>query len=271
MAITSLNSLISGMSPFPYTFIKGTGSVTTEGAGTFHSYFRIPGTPVSGNNITPFNAGTEYICTTNTTGSIPIPSPSNDLYLARISAMSTTACSVILYDRLWHCSGFATDTATAQQVTTPQNITRDAYGTESGYGVEIWGEVYIPPGATAGTWQVNYTNETGASGRLATYSHPANAETLGQMFPFFLQTGDLGVRTISGVILNNTAAAGNVGITLLRRIATVNIPLVNFGVNLDAFQCGLPQIFPNSCLAFMKLCTTNPQTYILGSITFASG
>lgn len=270
MAITNLDQLISGFGP-PYNFIKV--GATTEGAGTFHSAWRLQGSPTSGAVPPTYSGGSGYIPDNNTTGAISYTYPSvGSLYLARFACGNTVVSNIFLYDRLWHCGGLSMATTGLQTVISGGLIpARDMNGTSSGIGVEIWGEIYSAGGATAATWSVTYTNENGVTGRRATYAHPNNAETLGQMFPFMLTTGDKGVQSIQSVTTSNTATAGNLGITLVRRIASIpTVVIGQFGVQ-DAISLGLPQIYSGSCLAFMYLCSTTTVGTALGSLNFASG
>ena len=252
MAITSLDQYLANLSA-PVDVFKA--SATAEGAGTFHSLFLVAGRPGAGATPPAFSAGSGYVPTKATQGAIPYTNPaSGNRYLARLYGSCASAGMFILYDRLWACSGFGTVVTTAQNVTTPGALTRpDA----NGENVEIWGEVYSAPGATGATWTVSYTNQAGVSGRTATYTHPANAESVGQMFPFTLQAGDTGVRSVESFTASvSSGTAGNIGITLLRRLAPLPIPAANAPATMyDGFALGLPQIYTDACLALMVMCS----------------
>lgn len=253
MAITSLDQLVANLPGQHRHILKS--SVTTEGAGTWHSLFLVAGQPAAGATPPAFSAGSGYVPTSATAGAIPFTNPPGGTasFLAKLAATLSVAGTVILYDRLWHCSGFNTTTLTAQTVTTPGSLTRpDANGTD----VELWGEIYTAPGATGATWTVSYTNQDGTAGRTATYTHPANAETVGQMVPFKLQSGDTGVRSVQSLTCSaSSGTAGNLGLTLLRRLAEIPIDVASGGKALDAFALGLPQVYDSACLCFMLLCS----------------
>lgn len=271
MSITTEDGIFAGMLA-PRGIQKA--SSTSEGAGTWHSLWKLAGYPVAGANPPASTAGSGYVPTNSTTGAIPFTNPvSGNTYVARLALAGSTVGTVILYDRLWACSGFNTTLTTAQNITTPGTITaRDLNGATNGDGVELWGEIYTAPGATTATWTVSYTNQAGTSGRSATYTHPANAESVGQMFPFALAAGDTGVRSVASLTCSaSSGTAGDVGITLVRRIAEIPIMLANVAGMMDALALGLPRVYDNSCLAFMVLCSTTNTGLVQGSIGLTQG
>lgn len=271
MALTTLDGLVAGAIP-PAPIYKA--SQTAEGAGTFHSLFLAAGIPGAGSAPPAYTAGSGYMCSRTTQGAIPFANPgSGETRLVKMAMAGATVGTVILYDRLWTCSGFNTTTTTAQSITTPGTIpSRDANGAANGDGVEIWGEIYTAPGATGATWTVTYTNQAGTGSRTATYTHPANAESVGQMVQFTLQAGDTGVRSVQSLTCSvSSGTAGSLGLTLLRRIATCPMMLVNVGTVLDAMALGAPKIHDDSCLALMVMCSGTSTGIINGEIAWAQG
>lgn len=262
--------LINGFSP-PINFIKQ--ALTSEGAGTYHSTWRASGNPGTG-MLPPNFSGLEgdYVCYNTTTGAMYLNGITGFSQLARFGCGNSVAGNVILYDRLKHIGGFSMNTTNLQTVGGSDPMPpRDAFGSTSGIGCEIWGEIFAAGGATAATWQVIYTNSEGVTGQTGLYAHPNNAESVGQMFPFVLANGDRGVRSISGVRTSATATPGNLGIVILRRIAENASPNAGFGTYQDAISLGLPPIYPSSCLSLMHLCTTTTAGQIVGAITLATG
>lgn len=272
MAISSLDALLAGMLPSE-GFVKAQAS--SEGAGTFHSLFLVTGRPGAGVTPPAYTAGSGYTCSRTTQGAIPFTNPGGGAYsyLAKAAAAASTIGMLIVYDRLWACSGLNTTTLTAQNVTTPGSLpARDANGSSSGAGVELWLEVYAAPGATAATWTISYTNQDGTAGRTATYAHPANAESIGQLIPVSLQAGDTGVRSVESLTCSvSSGTAGNVGITLLRRLAEIPMIVANVGTVLDPTGLGLPRLYDDTCLALMVQCSTTNTGTVLGSLTVAQG
>lgn len=266
MAITTLDGIVAGLLP-PFQFVKS--SVTTEGAGTWQSLWKVAGLPGSGSNPPAFTAGSGYVPDDSTAGAFPFANPvSGNNYLARFGAAGSVAGTLIIYDRLWACSGLLTNTVSAQTITTPGNP-----GRVTDYkGVELWGEVYTAPGATGATWTVSYTDQDNNSGATATYTHPANAETVGQMFPFTLAAGDNGVRSVASFTCSvSSGTAGDIGLTLLRRVAELPLTVPNVAAVLDAVAAGFPVLPNDACLALMVQCTAATSGLILGSFNMAQG
>jgi hypothetical protein len=244
-------------------------SATAEGAATWQSLWKVAGVPIAGSNPPLFSAGSGYSPTDATAGAYPYTNPAGGVQkrLLQLVLSGATVGTVILYDRLWTCSGFGTVVTTAQNVTTPGTIpSRDANGAALGAGVELWGEVYTAPGATGATWTVSYTDQDNNAAQSATYTHPANAETVGQMFPFNLATGDTGVRAVASFTASvSSGTAGDIGLTLLRRVAEIPIPLTNVVQVLDFAQLGFPRVYDDSCLALMVRCTATNTGILHGS------
>lgn len=241
---------------------------TAEGANTVHSLWKAAGQPAAGANPPAFSAGSGYVPTDATTGAFVFTNPATGkTYLVRAGMRTSTLASVILYDRVWACSGFGTVVTTAQNVTTPGSLTRpDVNGT----GCEIWGEVYTAPGATGATWTVTYTNQAGTGSRTSTYTHPANAESVGQMFNFPLQSGDTGVQSIQSFQCSvSSGTAGDIGLTIVYPIVEIGIATLNVMAGLDFAALGMPEIKNDACLALMVACTTTNTGVVAGE--FALG
>jgi hypothetical protein len=260
----SLAALLAGLTP-RFNFAKV--SQAAEGAGAFHSLWKAAGNPPAGANPPAFGSGAGYVPTNATPGSFPLPNAGGglDSYLARFGAGGSVAGSLILYDRLWACSGLSANVNTLQSIVTPGDA--GAGRIASFAQVELWGEVYGAPGATAGTWTVGYTNQADTAGRSATYAHPANAETVGQMFPFVLATGDRGVKSVQSLQLSAASGSpGDIGLTLLRRVAELPLTVPNVAYIQDALETALPEIVDDACLALMVMCSTTTTGYITGSV-----
>jgi len=245
-------------------------SQTTEGAATFHSMWKVAGWPIAGASPPAFSAGSGYVPTAATAGAVPYTNPASPslAYLAGVIGLkSSVVGSVEIYDRLWACSGFNTTTLTAQAVTTPGALPsgRDP---NSGADVEPWVEIYTAPGATGATWTLTGVDAAGNTGRTWTYTHPANAETVGQMAPFVPGTASTpGIRQVTSLTCSvSSGTAGDVGVTLLRRLSSVGLGLANVGVTLDAFGTGLQRIFDDSCLSIMVLCSATTSGNIQGGL-----
>lgn len=248
-------------------------SQTAEGAGAWHSLWKAVGQPPAGANPPLFSAGSGYVPTNATTGALPMVNASagNTLRALFATLNSSTAGTLILADRVWACSGFGTVITTSQAVTTPGTVTRDGDGAALGVGCEVWGEVYTAPGATAATWTVGGIDSAGTTGRTWTYAHPANAESVGQMYPFFpggATPGAMHVRQVNSFIASATSGtAGDVGITVIRRLAQIPLASANLATVLDAITLAMPRLYDASCPFLMVQCSSTNTGLVLGNLT----
>lgn len=251
-------------------------SATSEGAGTWHSLWKLAGYPAAGANPPLFSDGSGYTPTSATTGALPFTNSAgaNILHLLQAALGSTTIGTLILYDRLWACSGFGTVVTTAQNVTTPGSLpaSRDVNG---GLDVEAWGEVYTAPGATGATWTLTGVDSNATAGRTWTYTHPANAETVGQMFPFFPGGGAPGLmgmdQLTSFTASVSSGTAGNIGVTLLRRLASIPLDTANRAEVYDAIRLAFPPIEDGACIGMMIQCSATNTGTLLGHAVLGEG
>jgi hypothetical protein len=133
-------------------------------------------------------------------------------------------------------------------VTTPGNL--PARITDAGVGCEIWVEQFVAAGAASGTLTVNYKNpaDGAEAGVIPTV---VSAPVIGQMQPVPLAVGATGVRSIVSAVNSATWTSGSWGLTILKRIAEIEIPLAGIGKTLDWAALGLPLIPADACLALI--------------------
>lgn len=277
MAIT-MDTLVASLASKPKLDFSKQG-IATEGIGTWSSLWKCTGVPAAGATAQTLAASVGlHICTRATTGSIQgwtNAAGGNANYLAQMDGMATAVGTLILVDRLWAVSGVNTTTITAQAVTNASDIpARDDNGAALGVGVEPWLEVYSAPGATGTTWTLIGTDEAGTATRTWTYTHPANAETIGQMAPFYPGGGSPGLmgmrRLISFTCTATSGTAGDVGVTLLRRLATLQLPLANVGQLSDFAATAMERIYDDSSLMLMWLNgAATPMPPIMGGLKIA--
>ena len=270
MAITE-STLLAGARP-AYDLYKA--SATAEGAGTWHSLWKTAGLPAAGATPPAYTAGSGYIPTRATTGALGQANAGsgNELRAIALDASAATAGKLIVYDRLWACSGLATNTTSTQTVTTPGSLTagRLRDGSADYSDLEIWLEVYTAPGATGATWTVTYVDGAGGGSKTATYTHPANAESVGQMMPVIPVTAGspaAGVQSITSFACSvSSGTAGDIGITIVRRLAALEAPLVNVGNFKGALDLSLARVCDDACLAMMVQCSTTNTGIWSGSL-----
>lgn len=263
MAIQSLDQLLSASPGYRLPFMKTTA--TSQAAGRYHSLRQVAGQPGAGNNPP---TGNGEIPVMSTAGGITFPAPSgtNVNYLAQAVIAGSVQGTLMLYDRLWHNSGL-NGTTTAAQTWTQAALTRYS----DGLGVEMWMEIYTALGATSVTATTTYTNNNNVSDRLATTTIPAST-VAGQMIPFALAAGDMGVRSTTQVLLSvSTGAVGNFGMVLLKRIADIPLNATNVAAVMDTFTIGMPDVNTNAHLCAALLCSGTSTGIIHGTIQIVQG
>jgi hypothetical protein len=260
MSFATFDDLISGLCASTAQNISTYKvSQTAEGAGTYHSLWAASGNyPSAGTTPAAYGSAPspDWRSTNATVGAIPFTNPggSAESRLAAFGAVGTTVGRLILYDRLWACSGFSGTVTSAQTIYNASSYPVNR-GAANGLGVEAWIEFYGAVGATTTTFTLSFRNTADAT-VSATYTHPANAESVGQIVPMIFPSGCTGVRyPISMTVGVTTTGAGNFGVTLLRRIAEVPLSIVNIGEMYDFAKLGFPKIETNACLALMVLCS----------------
>lgn len=257
MAITTLDGIIAGMRP-PEDFLKV--GATMEAAGVHHSYFYTSGRPGAAVAPSPGMAGAAL---TTYSGQIPFVNPgSGNSYLARLAASASSACALLLVDRLWHNSGIAVTTTTAQTINSVAWPARDRDASTNGENVLVGIEVSTATtnaGAVTNT-TMSYTNQAGTATRTGTIgSFPATA-VAGTFVPFQLNAGDTGVRSIQTITLGTSYGGGTIHLVAYRILARLELPVANTGNAQDAVACGFPRLYDN----------TVPQLLILPSVTTAT-
>lgn len=181
-----------------------------------------PGTPgLNGRNTD----GT----TTTDAGCFPITNPAaGNNYLTRFACGATLAELVMLFDVLWVNSGIVVTTTTAQAIASGTLPARDINGSTNGEGLMI-GLLTTTANTNAAAIAnstVNYTNSDGTAGRTATLAALVGAQipatpAIGTIVWFLLQAGDKGVRSIEGITLGTSLAAGAVSLLIARPLALV--------------------------------------------------
>ena len=253
-------------------------SATSEGAATFHSLWKVTTVPGSGATPPAYTAGSGYVPTKATVGALynftnPV---SGETRIMQAGLVGATVGTVWIYDRIWHCSGFGTVATSAQACSAPGSLPG---GRDPNNGLDVFpfGEVYTVPGATTAVWYINGTDANGSTGRTWAYTHPANAETAGQMVQFLpggsAPATTLGIRVVNSFAAASTSGtAGDIGITLVRRL-TPPLPLsiVNVSTDRDYAQLGRCVVGDDACLALQVMCSATNTGLIQGSIVLGQG
>lgn len=269
MAITTRDQLLASMRQ-PESFIK-VGS-TMEAIGVLHTLHYSTGRPGTATAPSP---GINGAAVTSMTGQIPFPPAvgGQNIYLAGLSANANVAGQLLLIDRMWHNSGIAVTTTTAQSITPATLPARDQSGTTDGVGVLAALEVSTATtnaGAVTNT-TMTYTASDGTGSRTATIpSFPATA-LAGTFVPFALAAGDVGVRSVQSVTLGTSYGGGAIHLVLYRVLAVVPVSAANIGTSYDALQVGFPRVWDETVPQLVWLPTATTAVTVQGVVNWAQG
>lgn len=184
-------------------------------------------------------------------GSPVIPGPTSGTLYMQVPQVSVSTNGIYeIADLLWYNTGLTVTTTTAQAIAMPGSsvASRDLNGSTNGEGVMAG--IYVTTATTNASaitnMTLNYTNSDGTAGQTGTItSFPATA-VVGTFVPFQLASGDRGVRSIQGVTLGTSLAAGAVSLVMYRKLSSVFITSANFGT-VDPDKIGT-KIWPGTAL-----------------------
>lgn len=264
MTISTINDIASGLANGQD---RNTFKVYTapKGAGAFESSWLATGIPGAGTGSALFNGPSQiFICTGTMAGAQILTNAQNNNYLAQMQMSCTQPGILILVDRLWSCAGMGI-TGGIYPVTSPGSLPSRI--TDGGIGAEIWIEQFVAAGAASGNLTANYKN-TNSGTSAGTLVGVVSAPVAGQMQPVPLQTGDLGVSQLTSVQITATWTSGSFGMTILKRIAQIEIVAANLGKTLDWAALGLPVIPKDACLMWIFLANSASAPTQAGTIVF---
>lgn len=193
-------------------------------------------------------------------------------YLTRVTATSTLAHSLSLWDVVWVNSGVVVTTTTGQTINSVAFPARDDNGTANGEGyyIGIYATAALGNAGVVSNSTVTYTNSAGVGSRTATLSATAPMNfpatpVIGTVIWFQLDAGDTGVQSIQTLTLNTTLTSGSLSMFVARKIADVPITVANIAFSTD-FGTGVP-LPDNACILPFHQTSTTTATVINGSVT----
>jgi hypothetical protein len=209
----------------------------------------------------------------NVNGQIPFTDPvSGNSYLARFQAGATISGTLLLCDRLWHNGGFTITTTTAQTVNSATFPARDLAGSTNGDGVLVGIEVSAACGAAAPAPTLTYTNQAGTGSRTASLSFPtANSPAAGSFFPFGLQAGDTGVRSIQSLTLGTSWVSGTINLVAYRVIAALELTGAFVPNAIDAITSGFQKLHNGTVPFLIFIPSTTTTSSISGQMIVTQG
>jgi hypothetical protein len=267
MAFTSLDNLVAAL---PGQIEPYTKSTVTSVAGGYQSLWNATGQPGAGviaisqltTGVIPTSATAGGFSYTNNGGGAATTN------VARLSANSSSAGTLVLYDRLWHGGSFTAVNGSIS-ITNPTTTPNRLYGPSANYyqGFELWFEVASALSATGVTITVTYVDGIGGTGLTATSVIPASA-ILGRMFPFVManQNGIQYITALSG----SAGPTGTFNLVILQRLIEAPMAVVGVPAALDFAGCGFPLVKNSACLAMFMVCnavTTGTLSGIFNLVT----
>jgi len=270
MAITTLDGALAGMQPARYFAKNVTGTMV---AGRPWSLWALAGNPGAGSFDNTLAGVALSSTSAQVNGQIPFTNPvSGNSYLARFQAGATISGTLLLCDRLWHNGGFTITTTTAQTVDSATFPARDLAGTTNGDGVLVGIEVSAACGAAAPAPTLTYTNQAGTGSRTASLSFPtANSPAAGSFFPFGLQAGDTGIRSIQSLTLGTSWVSGTIKLVAYRVIAALELTGAFVPNAIDAVTSGFQQLHNGSVPFLIFIPSTTTTSNISGQMVVTQG
>jgi len=272
MPLNSMDGLTAALTLAPQFW--GKDSQTAKAAGTLH-------TPWYGNGLLGAGAapsgglnGANFTGPT-LAGQIPMPAVVAGATSALVRASATQGGNIggiWIVDRQWGNVPVVT-TTTSQAITPPTLPARDASASTAGVGVFLALECSAATGngAPITNTTVSYTNSSNVSGRTASLpSFPATAVT-GTWVLFFLQAGDVGVRSVQSITLGTSYVSGQVNLIAFRFIAELPTPVASTPAPQSFTQMGLPRVWDTSVLQLLYMPTSTALGPAYGSLSYAQG
>lgn len=260
MAITSVDDIASGIaSGIDYPFLKVL--TAAKAIGSFQSGWLAAGNPGAGSAPPVYTSGAGYKADRTTPGALGQTNASVQNWLARMTAASTVPATLLIYDRLWSCSGMGFAAAT-YTVTTPGALPTRI--TDGGVGVEAFVEQFVAAGAASGTLTLNYLDTGGAAG-AGVVAAVVSAPVAGQLQPIPLAVGDTGVSQVVSAVTSNTWTSGSFGITLAKRVAAIPLQVAGLAADRD-WAIALSKIPVDACLMLAIQATATTAATLQGEL-----
>lgn len=241
---------------------------TMGAAGRYHSHFYSAGAPGAAAAPSP---GINGAALTSFAGQIPFTNPvSGNSHLARWAMNASQPCSLLLCDRLWHNSGLNLTIATSQAITSGAMPARDRDGSTNGAGLLCGLEFSAAGGAGTPTVTLGYTNSANTAGRTSTFSGPTTPAA-GSFFPWPLQAGDVGIRSIQSFQLSVTWTSGTAHMVVYRILAVLCVDSANTGNAIDFLTGGGVRLYDNTTPFILQLPASTTATNLAGQMIVTQG
>lgn len=279
MAITTVDGLVDALGNNSSRFILDKASLSNAVAGQYYSLWRATGQP--GQGAIPTTAA---ICTNSLLGGMNFTqqTPPATSYGGWSNAVcSNAAVTIEIHDRLMHMGGLSGTSLASQTVNldVDANIASNNLAArigDSNYSdIQWFMEWYTDTGATASNATVNVTYNDGSSGNLTAFAvggtlRAGRMIALNGLVP--AASSGLFIRDINTVILSaSTGTVGNFGFTATRPRMTMPLNVANKTESFDWAALGLPEIYNESCIWPIELCSTTTTGTVRGGGKIAHG
>lgn len=246
MAITTVDDIAAALALSQKKYVLK-NITACKAIGSYQSSWLSVGYPGAGAAPPAYTAGSGYTASSATAGAIPYTNGAVKNWLAKLFASSTIAGTLSIYDKLWSCSGIPFGAGT-YAITTPGSL--PARITDNGVNCELWVEQFVAAGAASGTLTANYV-EPGTGARAGVIPAVVSAPLIGQMQPIPRQVGSVGVQQLTNIVTSATWTSGSIGMSIVKPVANIEIPLAGIGKTLDWASLGLPDLVDDMCLFFI--------------------
>jgi hypothetical protein len=271
MTINSVDTLIAGFKPVRM-FHKAASGTLVSGRPT--SYWATPGIPGPGVYDTTLNGVILDSSVNPVAGQIPFDNPTGILEarLSRFICGASQIGAILLCDRLWHNGGINITSTALQLITSPTWPARDEAGGTTGIGVNVAVGVSGLTGAGVPAITLGYTNSDGIAGKTNnTIIAPVAAAPAGTFYPFALNGGERGVRSVQSVQLSASWTSGTINLVAYRVLASVDIPNAGAVNSIDPITGGLPRMYTGAVPFLLFIPSTTTTNLLWGSVGYSHG
>lgn len=282
MAITgadSLHLLADALMNNSSRLVIDKASISNAAAGQYHSLWRASGQP--GQGAIPGAAATCNNTLTGAMGFTQQTAPATSYLGWAAASTSNSAMTVEIHDRLMHMGGLSGTVTTAQTVNLDLNANLASANLTARIGdsnysdVQWWVEWYTDTGATVVTLTAAVTYNDGTSGNLTAVSLAATRrasfmQSLNSLVP--AASAGKFIRDVDSITLSaTTGTAGSFGVTATRQRGVIPSLVANLSTVMDWGQLGASEIYNESCLFPIVLCSTTTTGTVRGSAKIAHG
>lgn len=196
-------------------------------------------------------------------------------YLTDFKCSASVLGTYILNDFVWVNSGISGTTTSDQAISSVAFAARDLDGSANGRGYGIALYFYTAAGSNAGLISgstVDYTNSEGTSGRTATLIALTGRQipvtpARGTWIPFNLQDGDVGVKSIEGIVLATSLGVANCAHLVVYRQLAIAGPsaIYNVGASFGFEQAPGVRLYDGTCAHIVQWATATTATVVVAA------